>query len=185
MLIEDPSSGYKAKVTSKGELVTQAITVTELSWATECGLAYSWWSGERDIAANVAMLLVKNTGDPDLIIDRAIINGSNVVCQWNINIGNATTTPSGTAVSGVNRNRKYASRIPDVLAYYNETAVAAGDTIAMVRTPVASTATSLSTVVLDLHGLRLPKNSYIQIIQVTESTSGSASVVGHFDPYTS
>jgi hypothetical protein len=179
MLIEDPSSGYKTGVTNKNQLKAASVEFTELSWATELGLAYSWWSGERDIDATDTMLFVKNTGDPDLILDRIYVNGSNVICQWNINIGNATTTPSGTAVTGVNRNRKYSGRLADVLAYYDETAVADGDTLSVVKTPVSNT------VVVDLHGVRLPKNSYIQVNQITESTSGSIVLVGHFDPYTS
>ena len=167
--------GFKQAVNAQNEAVTRSIVETELEHASAKGTAYSWDSAELDIDAGDTMLFVKNLGSTQLILDRLIVNGSNVICTWDINIGSLTTTPSGTAVTGVNLNRIFASALADVTSLSDETAVADGDTVARIKTPVSDT------VVGNLDGLILGKNHYLQVNQETESTSGSVILIGHFE----
>ena len=175
MIIEDgKGSGRKAEVNSENELVTRSIIEKEIEHASINGDAYSWDSTEKDIDAGDTMLFIQNLGSTPLILDRATINGSNVVCTWTIHIGSLSTTPSGTLIGSVNSNRKFQSDAADAIAYADETALADGDIVDRVKTPIANT------VVVDLTGLILDRNHYIQFTQVTESTSGSVVVYGHF-----
>lgn len=167
--------GFLAAVNAENELVVRAIVETELEHASISGNAYSWDSTELDIVAGETMLFVKNTGATPLILDRLIINGSNVICTWDINIGSATTTPAGTVVAGVNQNRGFSSKTADAVAFSDETALADGDTIARVKTAVSGHH------IHGLNGVILGKNHYIQVNQETESTSGSCILVAHFE----
>lgn len=174
MFIEGILSGLKANVNSRYELKTAAATSPSLVAAAHESLGFAWDSGERDIDAGDTMLFIKNLDEDDLIIDKIIVNGGNVICLWDIAIGNATTTPSGTAVTGVCL-RAGVGAAPDVTSLYDETAVAQGSVIGSVRTPVTNT------VIVDNPGIILPKNTYIQVDQITESTAGSVAILGHFD----
>jgi len=167
-------SGDFADVDSDKKLTTRAIQETELQAAAKKGNAYSWYSGIRDIDVTDTMLFVKNTSSKVLVLDRAVIVGSNVICNWLIHLGSATTTPAGTAVTARNLNRAY-SNVPDALAYYDETAVADGDEFMDVYTPITNT------IVVDLDGVRLPTGHYIQFNQETESTSGSVTLIGYYE----
>ncbi|KKN35533.1 hypothetical protein LCGC14_0782670 [marine sediment metagenome] len=167
--------GYQAEVNSEQELVVRAIVETELEHSSASGTAYSWDSTELDIDTGDTMLFVKNTGDVPLILDRAEFNGSNVICTWTILTGEATTTAAGTVVTGVNQNRSFSSKLADATAFSDETAVADGDIVSRVKTAVSGHH------VHNLDGLILGKNHYLQINQITESTSGSVIVIGHFE----
>jgi hypothetical protein len=174
MIIRDPQTGDGAQVNSEFELVTRSIIESELEHASIQGKAYSWSSGTRDIDAGDTMLFIKNTGDMPLVLDLLNLSGSNVICNWTVAIGSETTTPSGTTVTAVNMNRSFSATPADALAFYDETAVADGDTLSTVFTPVTET------VIVPLDGIILGKNQYIQINQETESTSGAAHISGHF-----
>lgn len=165
-----------AEVNSEQQLVTLAVVETEIEHrSAENGTAFSWDSTELNIDATDTMLFLKNTGDAALHIDRIVINGSDVICFWEVRIGDATTTPAGGAVvTGVNLNRIFSAKTADVIARSDETAVAAGDVIFRVKTPLDNT------VILSAPGVILGKNHYIQVDQVTESDSGSVTITGHF-----
>ncbi len=168
--------GYKAEVNEEQELVVRAISEEEIEHASGIlGSAYAWDSTELNIDAAGTMLFVKNTDDIPLILDRITVNGSNVVCTWTILIGAATTTPSGTTVTGVNMNEKFSSTLAAVTAVSNETAVADGGIVDRVKTPVNNTLQH------NLHGIILGKNHYVQINQITSSNSGSVVLIGHFE----
>ena len=178
MLIEDGKGrAFKAEVNAEQQLVVRAITEEEIEHASATlGSAYSWDSTELDINTGDTMLFVKNTGDVPLVLDRALINGSNVICTWTLLIGSATTTPAGGAgVVGVNLNETFSSQLADAVARSDETAVADGSIIARVKTPVTNT------IEINLHGIILGKGHYIQFNQITESTSGSVVLFGHFE----
>lgn len=162
-------------VTEDGELIVRAITESEIEHASGEGKAFSWDSGELDIDAGDTMLFVQRTGDVPLIIDRVEISGSNVICTWEINVGTASTTATGTGVSAVSLNTSFTAEA-DATAFSDETAVADGNTVARVKTAVSGHET------VDMVGVILGKNHYIQINQETESTSGSVIVHGHFLP---
>ena len=177
-LIEDGKGrGYKAEVNTEQELVVRAVTEEEIEHASGIlGSAFSWDSTEKDIDTGDTMLFVKNTGDTPLILDRATINGSNVICTWTILIGSATTIPAGgTAVTGVNLNQTFSAQGADAVARADETAVADGSIIDRVKTPVTNTLQH------NLHGVILGKGHYVQFNQITESTSGSVVLFGHFE----
>ena len=177
MKIEDGTGkNGDAEVNSEQHLVVRAINESEIEHASgKLGSAFSWDSGERDINATDTMLFVKNTGDIPLILDRATINGSNAICTWTIGIGSATTTPTGTTVTGVNMNQKFASDLPNAIASYDEGAVATAATLDRVKTPIDNS------IQHDLHGIILLKNHYVQFTQITESDSGSVILIGHFE----
>ena len=177
-LIEDGKGrGYKAEVNEEQELVVRAITEEEIVHTSGTdGFAYSWDSTEKDIDTGDTMLFVKNTGDVPLILDRVTFNGSNVICTWTILIGSATTTPAGgAAVEGVNLNQTFSAQAADAVARSDETAVADGSIVDRVKTPVNNS------IQQDLHGIILGKGHYVQFNQITESTSGSVVLFGHFE----
>jgi len=168
-------SNRRVEVNSANELNVRAMTETALERASREGRAFTWDSTEQDIDAGDTMLFVKNTSTTPLRLSRAEINGSNVICTWTVGIGSATTTPAGTTVAAVNMNETFSSKAFGHTALHDETAVATANTSLRVKTPVTNT------VHLDLSGYVLNEGQYIQITQVTESTSGSVCLVGYFD----
>ena len=171
----DGSTSRGAAINDEGQAVVRAIGESELEHASASGNAYSWASGELDIAVNATMLFVQNTGGVLLILDRAIIVGGNVACLWDVHLTTESATPAGTAVTGVNLNTQFASVLADAIAKSDETAFAAGSTIFNIKTEV------LIPFVLDLDGVILAKNHGIQFDQKTESTSGSVILIGHYE----
>lgn len=176
MFIRDAHSNQSAEVNSAGELLTKARTQAGIIRASELGNAYSWDSTELDIDAGDTMLFVQNTSDIPLILDSLIINGSNVICTWDINTGTDTTTAAGTTVAAANLNTAFTTVLANATAFSDETAVADGTTVARVKTIISGHH------VHDLTGLVLAKNHYIQINQETESTSGSVILIAHYQP---
>lgn len=175
MMIRDPDTFTGAEVNSQKQLVVRAVDETELEHAASEGNAYSWDSAELNIDAGDTMLFVKNTSTTPLILDRLIVNGSNVICTWDINIGSETTTPAGTAIAGVNLNRSFSANLADVVSMSDETALADGDTVDRVKTAITST------VPVNLDGIILGNGHYIQVNQETASTSGSSILYAHFE----
>lgn len=165
-----------AEVNADQQLVTRAIVEEEIEHASAEGSAYSWDSTETDVAAGGTMLFVKNDSDVPLVLDRASINGSNVICFWTILLGQATTTPAGgSSVTGVNLNPSFSGKAAEATARANETAVADGDIVDRVKTPIDNY------VQHDLHGIILNKGQYVQFNQITESDSGAVTLFGHFE----
>ncbi len=175
MIKRDPVTQVGSRVNDEGQDIVRAIVETELEHASSIGKAYSWDSTEFDKVANEYFLTVKNLGNTPLILDRAIVNGSNVICFWHFRIGSATTTMVGDAIVGVNLNRAFASDLADVTSMTDETALPDGDVIMRVKTPIDNT------VPVNLDGVILQKGHYVQIQQITESDSGSVILFGHFE----
>ncbi len=175
-LIEDGRGrGFKAEVNPENELVVRAIVEPEIEHASGEGEAYAWHAPIRDLVAGETMLFVKNLGTTPLILDRVVFAGSNVICQWDIGIGSATTTPAGDAVVGVNMNGTFSTKVAETAAFTDETAVADATVMFHVWTPITSL------VDFSLDGIILGQNHYVQINQETESTAGSLTLVGHFE----
>ncbi len=168
--------GYEAEVNVEQELVTRAITEAEIEHASSEGNAFAWDSTELDIDTGDTMLFIKNTDDVPLILDRVIITASNVSCTWTILLGTLTTTPVGTTVVGVNLNTQFSTKTADVVSMSDETALADGSIISRLLT-VATPGFATQ----DLTGVIISKNGYVQVNQITESTSGSAILYGHFE----
>lgn len=162
------------RATQDAELIVRAIQEEEIEHFSGLGQAFSWWSTATDIDAGDTILFVKNTSDYDLVLDRAVFSGSNVICNYHVGIGAATTTPAGTALTAVNLNENFSSKTFDYLAYHDETAVDDASVLMDVWTPVTNT------VQVTMKGIVLGKNHYVQINQETESTSGSVTLFAHF-----
>ena len=175
--IKSGSSGSVADVTDENQLVVRAIIEEEIEHASTEGAAYIWYSGAaQDLAAGDTFLFIRNDGDTPLILDRLVLLGSNVICTWSIHIANATTTPAGgSVVTGVNMNNRFSGTAADVTARTGETAVADGTLAEQIITAVTTTERH------SLLGYILEKGQYIQINQDTESSSGSTTIVGHFE----
>lgn len=169
--------GFQAEVNEEQELVVRSIVESELEHASIEGNAYIWYSGStQNLAADDTFLFIRNDGDTPLVLDRLVIMGSNVICTWAIRLGNATTTPAGgSVVTGLSLNQRFSGEAADVTARTGETAVADASLAEEVITAVTTTHHHT------LNGYILEKGQFIQINQVTESTSGSCTIVGHFE----
>ena len=168
--------GFLAEVNLEQQLVTRSIVEEELEHASIEGNAWSWDSLEIDIDATDTMLFVKNTSDTPLILDRAIISGSNAICEWTLHVGTDTTTPAGgSVVTAVNMNTANLSDTAEAVARSDETAVADGSIVGRIKTPIDNS------VEYNLTGFILRKNHYIQFNQETESDSGSIVLYGHYE----
>lgn len=175
MIIRDPKTGQGLSVNEQGQGIVRAITESEIEHASNAGRAYSWDSLDLDIDVGDTLLFVKNTGDTPLILDRLVINGSNVLQIYEINIGSETTTPAGTTVLGVNLNRSFSSSLAEATAFSDETAVPDGDIVDRIKIAIDGHHIHILT------GVILGKNHYIQINQEVEATSGSVILHGHFE----
>ena len=162
------------KATEDGELEVRAIVETELEHASANGRAYAFRSANTDIDAGDTRLFVKNTSDKFLVFSFVEGNPANVVCDYDFSIGSATTTPTGTVITAQNLNGTVAIN-ESYLAYDDETAVATGDVIKTITVPTTHSITS------PLDGIILGKNQYLQVTQITESTSGRITLFGHFE----
>ena len=176
-IIRDASTNRAAEVNSESELVVRAITEPEIEHASgKLGTAYSWYSGERDTPAAGTMLWLRSDSDIPLILDKVFINGDDsAVTVWEIAIGDVAATAAGTAITGVNLNRSHKSDLADATAFAIETGHAQGDVLMTVNTITSGHTT------IDLTGVILLKNHFIQIDTVTNNDTGSATIFGHFE----
>ena len=166
---------HTLRCTDEGTLLVQAITETEIEHASGKGNAWSFDSGERDIDAGDTMLFVRNDSDRPMVLDHLEINGSNVICTWEVYVGTAQVTAAGAgAVIPTNLNTRFAGADSDTTAFYDETAHADGSLVSRVKTAISGFHD------LDLTGVVLQKNHWIQVNQETESTSGSVIAHAHF-----
>ena len=174
-VIRDGTTGTSAEVNDESELVTRSIIEREIEHASILGKAYAWYSGERDTPAAGTMLFVRSDSDTPLILDSVHINGDDsAVTVWEIAIGDTVATPAGTAITGVNLNRGFKSTLAEATAYAIETGHTQGDVLMSVNT------ITQGFVVIDLTGVILRKNHFIQIDTVTNNDTGSATIFGHF-----
>lgn len=162
------------KATLDGELEVRAIVESELEHASSRGDAYAWSTGNGASTAGDTKLLIKNTSDKFLLFSYAVFNPSNVLARYELGIGNETTTPSGTTITGTNINGTV-TIAESFEAYETETAVADATKIR------AATVGTTRPERLELDGYILGKNQYIQINCETTVTSGSVEVFGHFE----
>lgn len=169
-------NGSKRQVlaTLDGELEVRAITETELEHASARGDAYAWSTSNGFSTAGDTKLIVKNTSDKYLVFSYLVINPSNVLCRYELGIGNDTTALSGTAITATNLNGLI-TVAESYEAYETETAVADATKI---RAATCGTARPER---VELDGYILGKNQYLQINCETTVTSGSLELFGHFE----
>jgi hypothetical protein len=172
--INNNGTETQIRSTIDGELEVRAIVESQLEHASARGDAYAWRSNNGDIDAGDTLLFLKNTSDKFLIFSYAIFTPANVVCTYDIGVGNDTTTPTGNSITGTNINGTI-TVAESYEAYDDETAVADA-------TPILSvTVSTTESYRIELDGIILGKNQYLQINQETESTSGRVTVFGHFE----
>ena len=157
-----------------GRLPVDSVALTALAQASKERRAYSWTNVTADIDAGDTLLFVKNLSPKTLVIDKIFIGASNVACVHDVGIGNATTTPAGTAVTGVPLFGS--TEAPDATAFGDETAVADAT-----RSFAIQTAATTTTMFPVDGAIRLPQGWYIQINQETESTAGHCAVFGYYE----
>lgn len=172
--VSDGRTGITWKINDEGQGVVRSITESEIEHASIQGNAYCWFAPTANIDVDDTLLFIKNLGDTPLILDRMNLLGANVAGTVTIHLGNDTTTPTAINVTGTNLNPGFGNNA-DVHATADEDLVADGTTVEIIHVPV--------TVMLlwPLTGIILPKGSYIQINQDTESTAGGVAVYGHFE----
>ena len=71
---DDKGTDRSVRITSDGELIVRAIIEEEIEHASSDGRAFTWTSLNTDVAAGSTRLIIRNTSDKFLILDRAIFN---------------------------------------------------------------------------------------------------------------
>jgi len=113
-------SGREAEVNSSYALVAAATVSEEAHAAALAGLAFTWANATYDYDAADTILLVRNESrDYDLVITD-IWYWSDTETEVDVQCPTATFTIAGTAVTGVNTNRK-SSIVAPVTAKCDET----------------------------------------------------------------
>lgn len=132
--IEDGSGGgYKSKVTSENKLRTYATTEPEISFESETNSrAYSWTNATYDYTAADTVLLVKNTSSSLNLIIESITLGGDTETAVTIHAPTCAS-PTGTAVTGVNLNRKFSTTPASATAKVNESTNSQGEVIITVQ----------------------------------------------------
>jgi hypothetical protein len=171
------SNGVEVQLRSSksGNLEIRSNVQSELEHSSGLGQSFAFRSADTDIDAGDTRLFVKNTGDQFFVLSRAEFGPANVVCKWDVGIGAEITTPTGTVVTAVNMNEGFSTTVPSYIAFDDETAVADATPMMTITTNTTESRN------VDLSGIILGKNHYIQINQETESTSGQVTIFGHFD----
>lgn len=174
--IRDGATGIGAKVLKDGELLVRAVTEDDIEHVSEtAGQAYAWVSQNLDIDAADTLLLLHNTADTNLHINRLIISAGNAITRYEIHIITDATTPVGGAITGFNLNTG-SSNVADALAKSDETANSSQGTVIYDISLLART-----TLVVETSGLILAKNVAIGVDQVSESDSGNVTIIGHYE----
>tara|TARA_Y100000310_G_scaffold55920_1_gene51267 strand:- start:14887 stop:15420 length:534 start_codon:yes stop_codon:yes gene_type:complete len=163
-------SGNIAEVDEDGFVLTRALQEDPFMRASRLGKAWTFEAPTVDIDATDTILFIKNTADDPLFLHSILFNGSNVICEYDLGLGKATTTPAGTTVVPQNTNTEF-TKDSETIAITDETAVATSTTMMRFWTVIAGTGAQPPEYPLD--GLIIGKNHYVDIIQVTESTGGS------------
>jgi hypothetical protein len=166
--------GFTADVNNRSELLVTRDS--PLMRAALLGNAFSWTNVPADIATGETMLIVRNdTADQDLVIDHVKIhNGNAAVCNYDIHIVTAAYTNAGTDVVGVNLNTAYGT----FASKYSATADETGNTQGAMLTEFWAVLADASYHV-DVQCI-LTQGTALGIDQVTESTRGTAQIVGYF-----
>lgn len=122
------------------------------------------------------MLLVKNTSDTDLHITGIVVSAGNVATRYTVHYPSAEVTVTGVTVVGLNLNTGSAN-VADASAASNETnnVFAQANVILDFSVLATTTYTQLT------QGIILAKNKSISVDQVTESTAGNVTIVGHYE----
>jgi len=173
--IEDGTGrGHEAAVSAQNELMVDSNS--PLMRAALLGNAFSWTNVPADIATTETMLIVRNdSSEQDLVIDHIMIhNGNAAVTNYDIHIVTAAYANAGTDVVGVNLHTGFGA----AAAKYSATADETGNTQGAMLTEFWAVLADASYHV-DVRCI-LRQGTALGIDQVTESTRGTAQIVGYF-----
>lgn len=164
------------KSTLDAELEVRAIMESEFEHAAGAGDSWCWQNADADINVGDTTIAVRNDTSRFLIFDRMIISPANVVSEYDIGIGELTTTMAGTAIVGRPTNGAFLGRTASALAtsFGDETGLADAYPIFTVWGSITESQ------VIPLDGITLVKGQYIQVNCEIETTSGRVALFGHF-----
>ena len=174
----DPSgSGInEQKVNKEGQALSFSVTQSEIEHESEQGgSAYNWHSLKVDIDAADTVLLLKNTSDTHLHIERIWISNGGLAAEYQIHLPTTEVTPTGgTLVTGTNINTT-SSNVADAVARSDETNNVQGNILHIVFM-----ATNV-TVGIQIPGLILGKNKSVGIDVVDNVVESAATITGHYE----
>lgn len=176
MMIEDGrGTGRKAEVTSRFRLKADSMFSSKgHEIAHEDGDGYTWVLVPYNYAANDTIILVQNDSEVKDLIITDIYFATDTATDFHIhNTDETTFTPTGTAITGVNTNRK-SSNIPPATAIGDETGNTRGNILLSGYTP----ANVMNHFVFDTIILGLDQSIAVDL--VTVGTMAYATIVGHF-----
>lgn len=175
-LIEDGiGKGFKARVDSKNRLRSHVVDEPEMHAASEDGDAYAWASETYDPAAADTILLVKNTGNPNLHIEFVYLS-TDVDTVATIHLPTTEVTPTGTAITGTNFNTG-SSNVAEASAIRDETNNTQGNVIWSGEIYAAS-----GPYRVDLQGaLILAKNKSVGVDYVADVAACDVTIFGFFN----
>jgi len=168
--------GFKQAVNDENQALTKATIQSELEHESEeNGSAYNWSSDIIDAAAGGAtILLVKNTSDTPLHIEKISISSGTTASEYTIHLPTTEVTVTGNTITGTNLNTA-SSNVADALAATQETNNTQGNVIGDVFLAVDRTE------VLKTDGLILGKNKSVAVDVVADADESSVTIIGHFE----
>ena len=183
--IEDGTgSGNQVSVSSENRLNVSARTGTRLYYCSRNdGNAYCWTAVSADVAAGVGgIYLANNSTSKSLFIERIYL-WADVVTQFKVWCPASYTAPNGTAIVGVNLNRK-SGKTADATCTANETnnAFAAAQTITTVTNSYyddAAAAGSGQWIEYD-GALILGYHDSVSVELVADTAAFEITIMGHF-----
>jgi len=174
MIKDGKGSGFLAQVNDENKLRTYSTTESEISYESETNFrSYSWTNVTYNYTAGDTILLVKNTSiTANLIIDKIVVSGD---VETEVVIHSPTcTTPTGTAVTGVNLNRT-SSLTASATAKANESTNSQANPIWKGRID------GNSTLNIELHGsIILGLNNCIAIDFTTVGSACNVTILGYY-----
>jgi len=175
MLIEDgKGKGFKAGVNEEHQLLTAAVTQSELEHESEeNGSGYNWSSDLINIDANDTVLLVKNTSDTPLHIECVKIANGSTASEFTVHLPTTEVTVTGTTVTGTNLNTG-SSNVAEATGASDETNNSQGNVIGTVWLGVDASKD------VETPGLILGKNKSVAVDVVEATTEVAATIIGHF-----
>lgn len=174
MEIQDgQGSGAKLGVNNDHQALMFGVVESELAAASRKGDAFFWQNATYDPDAGDTILLLANESrDRELVIDQLII-GSDTATVCTIHEP-AYPTLAGTAVTGVNLNRR-STKIAEASAYCDETGNSQANVLSSFYL-VAATAKEV-----DFQGaLILGEHDCLAVDFVSAATAGYVCVLGHY-----
>ncbi len=175
VLKDGRGTGESAGVNSLGELLTRSTTRSEMETVSQqSGLAFSWSNATYDYAAADTILLVKNTSSVDLHVEAVLVSGDTAT-EVVVHSPTTVTSPTGTAVTGVNLNRT-SGKTAEATAIADETTNTQGNIISAFRMP-ANTPVGVG-----LEGaLVLGSGDSVAVDFVTDGAACNVTILGYFD----